>query len=414
MSTPLAILPVSALLLGVTGLVVGTGVLGVLLPLRGVAEGFSTYGVAVMGGGYFLGFIAGCLLTPRLVERVGHIRLFASLAAICAATVLVHALAVNLPVWIAVRTVTGFAVAGLYIVIESWLNHQATNETRGRLFAVYMVVNFIALMTGQLLMVVMAVGAMTPFLVTCLAVCLSLVPVALSRTTAPVAEPTEPLGLLALYRISPLGTVGCVLVGIANGSFWSLGPVFGAEQLGSSALAAVFVSVFVLGGAVGQWPIGRLSDRWDRRKAIVLTCIAAAVGGVLMVAWPGGGPWTTLILGGATGVFMLSIYSLCVAHTNDHVQSKDFVAASSGLLLYYGLGAVSGPILAAVLMSELGPRFLFLWTAVAHLALAGFAVYRMNRRGPVAAADREAFIPMMRPVPIATDMDPRAPDEPVP
>ncbi|MEQ8248217.1 MAG: MFS transporter [Alphaproteobacteria bacterium] len=413
MPTPLAILPVSALLLGVTGLVVGTGVLGVLLPLRGVAEGFSTYGVAVMGGGYFLGFIAGCLLTPRLVERVGHIRLFASLAAICAATVLVHALAVNLPVWIAARMVTGFAVAGLYIVIESWLNHQATNETRGRLFAVYMVVNFVALMTGQLLMVVMEVGAVTPFLVTCLAVCLSLVPVALSRTTAPVAEPTEPLSLLALYRISPLGTVGCVLVGIANGSFWSLGPVFGAEQLGSTALAAVFVSVFVLGGAVGQWPIGRLSDRWDRRKAIVVTCLAAGLGGVLMVVWPGGS-LATLVWGGVTGVFMLSIYSLCVAHTNDHVQSKDFVAASSGLLLYYGLGAVSGPILAAALMSELGPRFLFLWTAVAHLALAGFAMYRMGRRGPVAATDREDFVPMLRPVPVATDMDPRAPTDSAP
>lgn len=413
MPTPLAILPVSALLLGVTGLVVGTGVLGVLLPLRGVAEGFSTYGVAVMGGGYFLGFIAGCLLTPRLVERVGHIRLFASLAAICAATVLVHALAVNLPIWIAARMVTGFAVAGLYIVIESWLNHQATNETRGRLFAVYMVVNFVALMTGQLLMVVMEVGAVTPFLVTCLAVCLSLVPVALSRTTAPVAEPTEPLSLLALYRISPLGTVGCVLVGIANGSFWSLGPVFGAEQLGSTALAAVFVSVFVLGGAVGQWPIGRLSDRWDRRKAIVVTCLAAGLGGVLMVVWPGGS-LATLVWGGVTGIFMLSIYSLCVAHTNDHVQSKDFVAASSGLLLYYGLGAVSGPILAAALMSELGPRFLFLWTAVAHLALAGFAMYRMGRRGPVAATDREDFVPMLRPVPVATDMDPRAPTDSAP
>ncbi|MDA0368691.1 MAG: MFS transporter [Proteobacteria bacterium] len=410
---PINILPVSALLLGVTGLVLGTGVLGVLLPLRGVAEGFSTLGIAVMGGSYFAGFIAGCLQTPRLVARVGHIRLFASFAAIAAATVIAHALAVDLVVWIVVRAVTGFAVAGLYVVIESWLNHQAANETRGGLFGIYMVVNFVALMAGQLLMVVMDVGAVTPFLVTCLAVCLSLVPVALSRATAPIIEPTEPLGLIALYRVSPLGVGGCFLVGVANGSFWSLGAVFGALQLGSTALAAIFVSVFVLGGALGQWPLGRLSDRWDRRKAIVLACLVGAFGGLLLAFWPGAGIWVVMVLGGLTGMFVLSVYSLCVAHTNDHIESKDFVAASSGLLLYYGAGAVGGPVLAATLMSAIGPRSLFLWTAGAHLALAGFALYRMSQRGPVHEANREGFVTMLRPMPISGEMDPRAtPQEP--
>ena len=400
--------PISALLLGVTGLVLGTGILGVLLPLRGVAEGFSVLGVATIGAAYYFGFIIGCLQTQRLVERVGHIRLFTSLAAIAAAMVLIHALAINLPVWIVARAVTGFAVAGLYVVIESWLSSQALNETRGRLFAIYMVVNFAALMTGQLLMVTMDVGSVTPFLVTCLAVCLSLVPVALSRTTAPSAEPTPALGLKSLFRKSPLGTVGCLLVGLANGSYWSLGAVYGSAQLGSDAGAAIFVSAFVLGGALGQVPLGWLSDRWDRRKAIVLTCAVAALGGMLLALWPRPEVWLLLILGGVTGAFMLPIYSLCVAHTNDHVERKDFVAVSSGLLLYYAAGAISGPILAAGLMTMTGPRGLFLLTAGAFLLLAGYALYRMRRREPVSEEDREDFVAMLRPMPVAGGMDPRA------
>lgn len=400
--------PISALLLGVSGLVLGTGILGVLLPLRGVAEGFSTLGVAAIGAAYFFGFIVGCLQTQRLVERVGHIRLFAALAAITATTVLIHALAINLPVWIIARAVTGFSVAGLYVVIESWLNHQTLNETRGRLFAIYMVVNFAALMTGQLLLVTMDFGSVTPFLVTCLAVCLSLVPVALSKATAPNAEPTPPLGLKPLFRISPLGAVGCLLVGLANGAYWSLGAVYGSTQLGSDAGAAIFVSAFVLGGAVGQVPLGRLSDLWDRRKVIVLSCTIAALGGMLLAFWPRPELWMLLILGSATGAFMLAVYSLCVAHTNDHVERKDFVAVSSGLLLYYAAGAVSGPLLAAALMAMVGPRGLFLVTAAAHLLLAGYTLYRMRRRRPVSEEAREDFVAMLRSAPMASEMDPRA------
>ncbi len=403
-----SVYPISALLLGVTGLVLGTGILGVLLPLRGVAEGFSTFGIAAVGAAYFFGFIVGALQTQRLVERVGHIRLFASLAAITAATVMIHALAINLPVWIVVRAVTGFSVAGLYVVIESWLNHQALNETRGRLFAIYMVINFAALMSGQLLLVTMDSHSVTPFLVTCLAVCLSLVPVALSKATAPSAEPTPPLGLKRLFRMSPLGTVGCLLVGLANGAYWSLGAVFGGALLGSDAGAAIFVSAFVLGGALGQVPLGRLSDTWDRRKTIVLTCVLSALGGVLLVFWPQPELWVLLILGGATGAFMLAVYSLCVAHTNDHVERKDFVAVSSGLLLYYAFGAIIGPLLAATLITMVGQRGLFLLTAATHLLLAGYALYRMHKREPVEEEAREDFVAMLRPAPMASEMDPRA------
>jgi len=402
------IYPISALLLGVTGLVMGTGILGVLLPLRGIAEGFSTFGVAAVGAAYFFGFIFGCLQTQRLVERVGHIRLFASFAALVAAAVMVHALAVNLPVWIVARAATGFCVAGLYVVIESWLNHQAARETRGRLFGLYMVVNFVGLMAGQLLMVTMEVGSVTPFLVTGLAVCLSLVPVALSRATAPNVEPTPPLGLKPLFDISPLGVAGCLLVGLANGAYWSLGAVYGSAQLGSDGLAAVFVSVFVLGGALGQVPLGRLSDRWDRRKVIVLTSAVAAAGGITLGVWPAPEFGILLVVGGLTGGFMLAIYSLCVAHANDHVDRKDFVAVSSGLLLFYAAGAISGPILAAALMAVAGPPALFFLTAAAHILLAGYALYRMRQRGPVDESARTDFVPMMRSMPVASEMDPRA------
>ncbi len=408
---PLNLLPVTALLLGVASLVTGTGVLGVLVPLRATAEGFSTIAIAAIGGGYFLGFVAGCLRTPGLVERVGHIRLFAALAAICAASVLLHALAIDPFVWFVVRAATGFAIGGLYIVIESWLNDQAANETRGGLFAVYMVVNFAALMAGQLLMTVMDVGLVTPFLVTGLAVCLSLVPVALSKATAPIVEPAPRLGLRALYKISPLGVFGCIIVGVANGSYWSLAPLFGEAKLGSVALAAVFVSAFVLGGAIGQWPIGRLSDRWDRRKVIVLSSGLAAAGGLALGFLPAWGTWPLLVLAALTGAFMLSIYSLCVAHTNDYIEAKDFVATSSGLLLLYGAGAVLGPLVCAAFMTLVGEGFLFMWTALAHVALLGFAVYRIRQRDAIPAEDREDFVAMLRPVPTVSEMDPRADSE---
>jgi len=406
MSTSL--LPVTALLLGVAALVTGTGVLGILLPLRATAEGFPAFALAAIGGAYFLGFVAGCLRTPYLVQRVGHIRLFAALAAIAAATIMLHALAIDVAVWIVVRAVTGFAVGGLYIVIESWLNGQSANETRGRIFAVYMVVNFVALMTGQLLMTVLDVGLVTPFLIAALAVCLSLVPVALSNATAPIVPPVRRLSIAALYRISPLGVVGCVVVGVANGSFWALGPLYAEARLGSVALAAVFVSAFVFGGALGQVPLGRLSDRIDRRRVLVLAAGVAALGGLALAFWPGQTAWPLLILGAATGAFMLSVYSLCVAHANDYIDAKGFVAASSGLLLLYGIGAIAGPFIGAALMSLAGERFLFVWTAAAHLALIAFAVYRMRQRAPVPADEREGFVAMLRPVPAMTEMDPRA------
>ena len=275
-----AVAPVAALLLGVGLLITGNGLQGTLLPVRARIEAFSTIDIGVMGSTYFLGFTAGCVLGIYVIRRVGHIRAFAAMVSIASSVALVHALILKPAVWWPLRAVSGFCFAALYMVIESWLNERATNENRGTIFSIYTIISLTVLSIGQLVITLHDPAAFSLFCMVAILISLAAVPVALTAARAPEPIDTVRIRLRWLYRNSPVGFAGCLVVGLANGSFWSLGPVF-AQQTGTGVSGvALFMSITVIAGALGQGPLGFASDRMDRRKVIVITCIAASIAGI--------------------------------------------------------------------------------------------------------------------------------------
>ena len=386
-----AIAPVSALLLSVAILLMGNGLQGTLLPVRAQIESFSAYEIGILGSSYFLGFAAGCLLGPYLVRRVGHIRAFTAMVSIASTTALAHAVLLDPYFWWPLRAVTGFSFAVLYMIIESWLNERATNENRGFVFSVYTIINLTVLTIGQMMMVL---GKPTDFLLFALAsilVSLAAVPVALTKAQAPAPLITVRLRIKYLYRISPVGAAGSFVVGLTNGSFWSLAPFYAQLSGTTTTGIALFMSTAVIAGAAGQWPLGHLSDKWDRRKLIVITSFCAAAAGLALGLVVRNWGLETFVLSMLFGAFALPLYALCAAHLNDFVKDGGFVEASSGLLLLYAGGAVVGPIIASATMRGMGPGGLFVFTAVAHAALAIFTVYRMALRARAPESTRGKF-----------------------
>ncbi|MGE5768499.1 MAG: MFS transporter, partial [Bacteroidota bacterium] len=328
-----AFAPITALLLSVALLLMGNGLQGTLLPVRANLEAFSPTDIGILGSAYFFGFAAGCLYGPRLIRRAGHIRAFTALVAIASCVVLVHSLFLDAFLWWVLRAMTGFCFAALYMIIESWLNEKATNETRGFIFSLYTIINLTVMTIGQLMLVLDRPEDFPLFLLASILVSLAAVPVALTKAQAPAPIRSVNIRLLHLYRLSPVGVLGGLAVGLANGSFWSLAPVFAQEKGADTWGVAIFMSVAVLAGALGQWPLGRLSDRMDRRKVIIAAACGAAAAGLLFVIWS---PPTVLGLLAVIflfGLFTLPVYGIVVAHMNDYVEAGGYVEAASGLLL---------------------------------------------------------------------------------
>lgn len=407
-----AFAPISALLLSVALLLMGNGLQGTLLPVRANLESFSPAEIGILGSAYFFGFAAGCLYGPRLIRRAGHIRAFTALVAIASSVVLVHALFLDPYVWWVLRGMTGFCFAALYMIIESWLNEKATNETRGFVFSLYTIINLTVLTIGQLMLALDRPEDFPLFLLASILVSIAAVPVALTRAQAPAPIRSVKIRLLHLYRLSPVGVVGCLAVGVANGSFWSLAPVFAQEKGADTWGVAIFMSVAVLAGALGQWPLGRLSDRMDRRKVIIAATCGAAFAGLLFVVWsppPVAGLLAVIFL---FGLFTLPIYGITVAHMNDYVEPGGYVEAASGLLLVYAMGAIAGPLVSSLAMQYLGPEAMFGVTATVHLSLAGFAFYRMRRRARAPEEERAAFTESLNLAQTVAPVDLTASDEP--
>lgn len=386
------IAPIATLLLSAAVLLLGNGLQGTLIPIRAQMENYSTFEIGILGSCYFLGFALGCAFGPRTVRRVGHIRAFTAMAALASTVALAHALITVPLVWAPLRAITGFCFAVLYIVIESWLNERATNENRGRILSLYTIINLTVITLGQMMVTLHDPATFPLFSVASILVSLAAVPLALTAAPAPEAIPLARIRLLHLYRISPVGFIGCFAVGLANGSFWSLAPVYTQGAGMSVAGTALFMSVTVIGGAVGQWPLGRLSDRIDRRRVIVASCLLASALGVALVLAGGLGRPVLLPLAFAFGLLALPLYALSVAHTNDYVAPGEFVEASSGLLMIYAAGAVAGPMLASAAMGLADHAALFGFIALVHFAMSLFALYRMRRRIAVAATDKSDFV----------------------
>ena len=425
---PSAIVSISALLLGAAMLLWGNGLQGILLPVRATIENFSTSTIGLIASGYSLGFVISCRYAPHIVRRVGHIRSFAVFAALAACLVLLFVLVVHPLVWVVLRMLSGFCFAGLYMVIESWLNESAENSNRGQIFSTYMVLNLTAITLGQLVLPLGDPAAFTLFAVTAIAVALALVPIALTTSTAPQPLRQVQLRLGRLYRMSPVGLAGCFFVGLANGAFGGLGAVF-ADAIGMSTTGiALFMSAALIGGALVQLPLGWLSDRVDRRQVIAMACGFAMIFGLMLAALGDGHAGTPVLgLGWLTaslhpavliavialyGGFAYPLYGLCVAHTNDFVSREEFIEASSGLLLTWGIGASIGPLVAALAMELIGLGGLFLYTALVHSSFALVTLYRMTRREAVPAPERADFVHHATTTPEAAALDPRAPDMP--
>ncbi len=387
-----ALAPVAALLLSVAILMTGAGLQGTLLPVRAGLEAFSTVAIGLIGAAYFLGFTVGCLKGGELVKSVGHVRVFLAMTALGSAAPLLHGLVVNPLVWVALRCLTGFCLAVLYLVIESWLNERSSNENRGIVFSTYVMITLTVMAVGQMMTLLYPAEGLELFLIASVLVSIGAIPVALSTAVSP-EQPTEvDVDLRRLFRISPAGAIGCLATGIANGAFWSLAPVFTASVSPYPGLAAWFMSATVIGGAVAQWPLGYLSDKLGRRK----TLAAAAFSGMLvataiLVFRNQLGFVSANLLGAAWGFFAFPLYAIAVAHANDNAEPTDYVMVSSGLLLVYGAGAVVGPFAASADMTATGPWGLYLMTGATHLLAAVYVLQRTFRRDSTPAEQHIPF-----------------------
>lgn len=392
-----------ALLLGIGLIMLGNGLQGSLLGLRASLEGFSTPVTGLVMSGYFVGFLAGSTLTPILVKRVGHIRVFTALASLASASVLLHTIFISPSMWGLIRFVTGFCYAGLYVVSESWLNDRATNETRGQLLSVYMIIQLGGFASGQLLLNLGDPGGYVLFILVSVLVSVALVPISLTAGAAPSFEAPSHVGLRQLYDMSPLGVLGCMAVGVSNGALVGMGAVYAASIGLSLAQISIFMAIAVAGGVAFQWPIGNLSDRLDRRQVITVVTFLAAVMALAAIAVSGVSVWGLFALVCLFGGLSLPMYTLCLAHTNDHLEPSQMVAASGTLVLVMGVGAIFGPTTAAVMMSFVGPNGFFWWLAIVHAAIGVFAVYRMSKRVAPSVDEHVHLVPVSpRCSPIAT------------
>lgn len=386
-TTASAALRIWALLLGMAAMLAGNGLQSSLLGLRAELEEFGGTVTGLMMSGYFVGFFAGSILTPWLIRRVGHVRTFAALASLASIAILVHSVLVMPSVWTVMRLITGFSFAGLYVVAESWLNDSASNALRGSLLAVYMIVSYLGLAAGQLMLNAAAPDGYALFILCSVVISFALIPILLSAAPQPDASAPSPLSVRELIQISPLGTIGCFATGIANGVILAMAAVY-ARRVGLEVgEVSAFMVAIVLGGAVLQWPIGKLSDVMDRRKVILLAAVLGTAAPIVMQITA---HWSTPILMAAAvvmGGLALSLYPLFLAYTNDWLEPRQMIAASSTLVLAYGAGAIFGPSGAGWLMDRFGPAGFAGYLAVIHAGIALFTVYRMTRRAAPEAQD---------------------------
>jgi MFS family permease len=385
---------VFSLLLSYGLLLLANGMFGTLLGVRSQIEGFSTQIVGLIMAAYFLGLLQGALRAGMIVSAVGHIRAFAAFASVMSVTALMHVIVVDQIAWCVLRFVSGFCMAGMIVVTESWLNARCTKRTRGKVMALYMITNYFAAGCGQFLLTVADPARFQLFSVASIVFSLALVPVLLTQATAPRPPRRDPLNLRELWRTSPLGLMGSFCAGMVNASFYSLGPVF-ALGLGLGIRGtSTFMASVIFGGLLLQYPVGRLSDRIDRRVVLSMVTLATAVACVAIVMVFEWNPKWIYVPAVIYGGLSFTVYSLCAAHANDFAPAEKLVQTASGLLTAYGFGAFLGPIVAAAFMGRLGPEGLFVMSAIVSASLGSFAIYRMRRRAVPKKEDRSRTISM--------------------
>mgnify|MGYP001308258400 CR=1 FL=1 len=368
-----------ALLFGLMLLMLGNGMQGTLLGIRGAIEHFSTTQMSIVMSCYFVGFLFGSRLAPEMIRRVGHVRVFAALGSMISAVLILYAAAPYWWAWALMRVLIGFSFSGVYITAESWLNNASTNETRGQALSLYLIVQMIGIIAAQVLLNLADPGGYLLFVIPSVLVSLAFTPILLSVTPAPAFDSTKPLNFKQLYRASPLGCVGMFLLGGIFSAQFGMAAVWGTQAGLNVRDLSIFVASIYVGGLFLQFPIGWLSDRMDRRKLI----LGLAVAGALVVAVPVivDVPFVVLLVVGALmGGISNPLYSLLLAYVNDYLDKADMAGASAGLIFINGLGAISGPIITGWMMGAIGPAGFFLFMALIFAALSGYAAWRMTQR----------------------------------
>ena len=368
-----------ALLLGMFLLMLGNGMQGTVLGVRGGLEAFGATTMGFVMAGYFAGFLGGAQVTPWLLRRVGHVRVFAALGSLISAAFIIFAAVVDPIAWTLMRVIVGFCYSGVYVVAESWLNDASTNENRGRNLSAYLMVQMLGIISAQALINVADPGGYDLFIIMSVAVSISVAPMLLSASPAPVFATTRRMSLKRLFRTSPLGCIGTFLLGAIFAAQFGMGPVFATAMGLTPGQISIFIGAIYVGGLVLQYPIGWASDRMDRRRLIAMVTAMGALGCLVSLAAPGSFAAlivTAFLIGGASN----PLYSLLIAYTNDFLANEDMASASGGLIVLNGVGAAGTPILVGYLMQGLGPWAFLAFIAVIMALIAAYATYRMTVR----------------------------------
>ncbi len=367
------------LLLGVMLMMVGNGVQGSLLGIRGTLEAFSTFHLSIVMSAYFLGFLIGSRLAPIMIRNVGHVRVFAALGSLISAVLVLYPMLVEWQVWAVMRVIIGFGFAGIYITAESWLNNTATNETRGQALSAYMIVQMLGIVASQVLMAFGDPFGYDLFLIPSVLVSLAFLPILLADSPAPTFDSAERLGFRELFRISPVGCVGMLISGGVFSAMFGMASVWGTLSLLSFKQIALFTSALYVGGLILQYPVGWLSDRVDRRRIMlwlaVLATVVMALAAFVNLPYP-----ALLVVAALLGGITYPMYSLIIAYTNDYLPKEQMAAASAGLIFLNGFGAIFGPLVTGWLMGVVGPHGFFLFIGLLYAAQAAYIGWRMTRR----------------------------------
>jgi MFS family permease len=371
---------------------IGNGLLVFLLGVRASAAGFTTTVSGLMMGGYFIGFFGGSHFVPKILQDVGHIRTFGALSAIASAAVLVHIIAVDPALWTVMRIFTGFAYAGMFIVVESWLNDKSTNETRGQMLAVYMIITMAGLSAGQLLGGLDNGLTNILFLITSILVSVAVVPILVTASKAPEFAEPEAVPLRRLFQISPLALVGMALQGFTVSMTLGMGAIYTNIIGMTNQQGSVFLASITIANVIMQYPIGRLSDRFDRRLVILLVTTVSALAAAIASFIGLSNYWALLMLAALFGGFSMTIYSLCIAHANDYLSPSQMIGTASALITVNGIGAIFGPPIIAALMDLFGSYMFFAMLSAVHVGLGMFVLARMSLREAVPTEAQGPFI----------------------
>jgi MFS family permease len=383
----------AALFLSIVLLQISNGGLGPLDALSGFALNFSSAEIGLLGSAHFLGFFIGCWSAPRVMGTVGHSRAFAAFAATGAIGLIAHMLIIDPYAWALMRIASGLCIAGCYTVLESWLQAKVTNETRGRTMGAYRVVDNLAFLIAQLLIGFLEPADYISYNLLALICCASLLPLTLTK----IKQPETPRALklkpkLALFR-SPLAVAGVLVAAVSAAAFRMVGPIYGAQVGLEVEQIAYFLSAYVFGGALAQYPIGWFADRYDRRWVLIWLSVAAIISSMLSTSISYNNTLGIFLIAFGFGFTTFPIYSVAAAHAHDFASLDERVELSASLLFYYAIGAIAAPLFASSLMNSFGPSAMFLLIAFAHLLLVIFGVARMRARPTVSERTPYVYMP---------------------